>query len=73
MLKQETSLPGKRIPALHTNRILFRNSLPLAKQLNSDIQYLQGVNENQQWEINKLLTRKCNPAEFIQAKSNYSN
>ena len=27
-------LPGERIPALHTNRILFKNGLPVAKQLN---------------------------------------
>ena len=66
-------LPGERIPALHTNRILFRDGLPVAKQLNSDIQYLQQVDDNQQWEINNLLTRKNNPAGFIQAKSNYSN
>jgi ATP-dependent helicase Lhr and Lhr-like helicase len=66
-------LPGERIPALHTNRILFRNGLPVAKLLNSDIQYLQEVDDNQQWEINNLLTRKYNPAGFVQAKSNYSN
>ncbi len=66
-------LPGERIPALHTNRILFRNGLPVAKQLNSDIQYLQEVNDNQQWEINNLLTRKYNPVGFIQIKSGYSN
>jgi ATP-dependent helicase Lhr and Lhr-like helicase len=66
-------LPGERIPALHTNRILFKNGLPVAKQLNSDIQYLQEVSDNQQWEINNLLTRKYNPAGFVQPKSSYSN
>lgn len=66
-------LPGERIPALHTNRILFKNGLPVAKQLNADIQYLQQVDDNQLWEINNLLTRKYNPAGFIQAKSSYSN
>jgi ATP-dependent helicase Lhr and Lhr-like helicase len=66
-------LPGERIPALHTNRILFKNGLPIAKQLNSDIQYLQEISDNQQWEINNLLTRKYSPAGFIQIKSKYQN
>ena len=39
-------LPGERIPALHTNRILFKNGLPVAKQLNADIQYLQEIDNN---------------------------
>jgi ATP-dependent helicase Lhr and Lhr-like helicase len=51
-------LPGERIPALHTNRILFKNGLPVTKQLNADIQYMEQVSDNQQREINNLLTRK---------------
>ncbi len=66
-------IAGDRIPALHTNRILFKNGLPIAKQLNSDIQYLQEIDDKQQWQVNNLLTRKSNPAGFIQAKSKYTN
>ena len=58
-------LPGERIPALHTNRILFDNGLPVAKQLNDEIQYLQQADAQKQWEISNLLTRKHNPAGFI--------
>jgi ATP-dependent helicase Lhr and Lhr-like helicase len=66
-------LPGERIPALHTNSILFKNGLPVAKQLNADIQYLQEIDDHQQWQVNNLLTRKNNPAGFIQTKTNFSN
>ena len=66
-------LPGERISALHTNRILFKNGLPVAKQLNSDIQYLQEVSDKQQWEINNLLTKKINPSGFIHTSTKYSN
>jgi ATP-dependent Lhr-like helicase len=31
-------LPGERTPAIHTNRILFQNGLPAAKQLNGVIE-----------------------------------
>ncbi len=66
-------LPGERIPALHTNRILFSNGLPLAKQLNGDIHYLGEVSETQQWQINNVLTRKRNPAGYIRPRTPYSN
>jgi len=66
-------LPGERIPALHTNRILFKNGLPAAKQLNGEIEYFGFVSPQAQWEINFLLTRKNNPAGFVQGMSPYSN
>ena len=58
-------LPGERIPALHTNQILFEDGLPVAKQLNGEIHFLSQVDAQRQWEINNLLTRKNNPAGFI--------
>jgi len=66
-------LPGERIPALHTNRILFKNGLPAAKQLNGEIEYFGFMSPHAQWEINFLLTRKNNPAGFVQGMSPYSN
>jgi ATP-dependent Lhr-like helicase len=66
-------LPGERIPALHTNRILFKNGLPAAKQLNGEIEYFGFMSPQAQWEINFLLTRKNNPAGFVQGTSPYSN
>ena len=66
-------LPGVRIPALHTNRLLFKNGLPLAKQLKDDIQYLQALDANTQWEANNLLTQKYNPTGFMSTPAKYSN
>ena len=66
-------LPGERIPAIHTNRILFQNGLPAAKQLNEEIEYFGIISPHAQWEINYLLTRKNNPAGFVQGVSGYSN
>lgn len=66
-------IPGEKISALHTNRVLFKNGLPVAKQLNNEILYLDEVSSTEQWAINNLLTRKQNPAGFIQNRSPYSN
>lgn len=53
-------LPGDRISALHTNRILFQNELPSAKQLNGEISYFGTVSPQGEWEINQLLVNKGN-------------
>ena len=55
-------LPGERIPALHTNRILFKNGLPVAKQLNGATTFLTDVDPASRWEIDNLLTRRRNLA-----------
>ena len=60
-----TVLPGERVPALHTNRILFRNGLPVAKQLNGVTTYLTNVEPDARWEIDNLLARRRNPAGFV--------
>jgi ATP-dependent Lhr-like helicase len=66
-------LPGERITAVHTNRILFRNGLPAAKQLNGEIHYFGTMSPHAQWEINHLLTRKKNPAGYVRLITPYSN
>ncbi len=66
-------LPGERISALHTNRILFKNGLPAAKQLNGEIEYFGVISPHSQWEINFLLTRKKSPASVVQEVTRYSN
>ena len=58
-------LPGDRIPALHTNRVLFRNGLPVAKQLNGVTTCLTDVEPAARWEIDNLLARRRNPAGFV--------
>ena len=58
-------LPGDRIPALHTNRVLFRNGLPVAKQLNGVTTCLTDVDPAARWEIDNLLARRRNPAGYV--------
>ena len=58
-------LPGERIPALHTNRILFKNGLPVAKQLNGVTTCLTDVDPAIRWEIDNLLARRRNPSGFV--------
>ena len=58
-------LPGERIPAVHTNRILFKNGLPVAKQLNGVTTCLTNVDSASRWEIGNLLTRRRNPAGYV--------
>ena len=58
-------LPGERIPAVHTNRILFNNGLPVAKQLNGVTTCLTNVDSASRWEIGNLLTRRRNPAGYV--------
>ena len=58
-------LPGERVPAVHTNRILFNNGLPVAKQLNGATTCLTDVDPALRWEIDNLLTRRRNPAGFV--------
>lgn len=66
-------LPGERVPALHTNRILFKNGLPIAKQMKGDIHYLETLAPDDQWQANKLLTQKYNPTGFMSTTTKYSN
>jgi ATP-dependent Lhr-like helicase len=66
-------LPGDKISALHTNRLLFKNGLPAAKQLNGEIHYFGFISPHAQWEINHLLTRKRNPAGYVEVTKSYSN
>ena len=64
-----TVLPGERIPAMHTNRILFKNGLPVAKQLNGVTSFLTDVDAAARWEIDNLLTRRRNPSGFVNRTS----
>lgn len=58
-------LPGERIPAIHTNRILFKDGVPVAKQLNGEVSYLQAADNHRQWELRQLFSRRHNPAGFM--------
>jgi ATP-dependent Lhr-like helicase len=65
-------LPGERIAALHTNRILFRDGAPVAVQLNGEVRYLQETGSQDQWEVRQQFSRRYNPAGFAQPIGGYT-
>ncbi len=65
-------LPGEKISSLHTNRILFQNGLPAAKQLNGEISYFGTVSPQGKWEMGQLLMRKGKTG-YVERRVRYSN
>ena len=51
-------IPGDRIPALRSNRILFRDGLAIAVQSNKDIRFLDELDEEAVWQAKLHLTQK---------------
>ena len=60
-------LPGERIPAVPTNRVLFQDGRAVAKQLNGRVQYLENVDERTEWRFRHLLTKRANPSGYLPA------
>ena len=55
--------PDPRVPAIENNRILFRDGEVLAVQLGKDVQFVQNIDESDQWATqNALVQRKIPPA-----------
>jgi len=57
-------LPGDRVPAVPTNRILFQDGRAVARQLNDKLEFLEDVDKQSQWRIRHLLTRRTNPSGY---------
>lgn len=65
-------LQGDRVPAVHTNRIVFENGVPVAKQLNGVVRFMEEVDPQRQWEITGLFTQRINPAGFVRPTTSRS-
>ena len=59
-------IPGERIAAQSSNRILFKAGKAVAVQTGKDVDFLEKVDEKTQWELRTTLIRKNNPAGFIE-------
>ena len=57
-------LPGKRIANVSSNRILFRNGIPLAVWENKQIHFLKEFDPKDQWEFQKVLLRHKFPTKL---------
>ncbi|MCG8383485.1 MAG: DEAD/DEAH box helicase [Gammaproteobacteria bacterium] len=54
--------PGKKVPALASNRILYRDGEPIATKLGDDVVFLVSLSESEQWDArNKLLKTSLAP------------
>jgi ATP-dependent Lhr-like helicase len=49
--------PGPKLPALTTNRLLYRDGLPLAWLAGGEVRFLETVAPELQWELRKALLR----------------
>jgi ATP-dependent Lhr-like helicase len=60
-------VPGERIPAVPSNRVLFQGGRAVAKQLNGRVVYLEKVDERTEWRLRHLLTKRTNPSGYLPA------
>ncbi|MFC2087010.1 DEAD/DEAH box helicase [Bacteroidota bacterium] len=49
---------GKRIPAIYSNRILYKNGIPIVVKEGKEIKFLRDVSEKNKWELQKFLIRR---------------
>jgi ATP-dependent Lhr-like helicase len=55
-------LPGHKVPALYSNRVLFRDGIAMAALVSGEVQYFEKVDPEQAWELKNLLLRTPAPA-----------
>ncbi|HWA12988.1 MAG TPA: DEAD/DEAH box helicase [Burkholderiales bacterium] len=55
-------LPGPRVPAIYSNRLLLRDGVPVAALVSGEVQYYEDVDPAKAWELKNLLLRTPAPA-----------
>jgi ATP-dependent Lhr-like helicase len=55
-------LPGPRVPAIYSNRILFRDGVPVAALVAGEVQYYEKMDSEKAWELKNVLLRTPAPA-----------
>jgi ATP-dependent Lhr-like helicase len=55
-------LPGPKVAALYSNRVLYRDGITIAALLSGEVQYFERLQPDQAWEIKNLLLRTAAPA-----------
>jgi len=54
--------PGARLPALSSNRLLYRDGVPIALLAGGEVKFLETLEPKEQWEAQNLLLRRHVPA-----------
>jgi len=55
---------GDRVARQANNRILYRDGVPIATSVGGDINYLETIDPDVQWEIKTTLLRQTRPEQF---------
>ena len=55
--------PGARVPAISTNRVLYRNGRPAAVLLGRELRALDPLSDAELWEARKRLERRAPAAK----------
>ncbi len=55
-------LPGPRVPAIYSNRILFRDGVAVAALVAGEVQYYEKLDPEKAWELKNILLRTPAPA-----------
>jgi ATP-dependent Lhr-like helicase len=54
--------PGARLPALSSNRLLYRDGVPIALLAGGEVRFMEQLEPKEQWEAQNLLLRRHVPA-----------
>jgi ATP-dependent helicase Lhr and Lhr-like helicase len=54
--------PGARLPALSSNRVLYRDGVPIALLAGGEVRFLEELDPKEQWDAQNLLLRRHIPA-----------
>ena len=57
--------PGARLPSLAGNRILYRDGLPIATYAAGEVQFLEKLEPQEEWEARNAVLRRHVPAALI--------
>jgi len=57
--------PGARLASLAGNRVLYRDGLPIATYAGGEVQFLENLEPQQEWEARNAVLRRHVPAALI--------
>ncbi|MEQ1881941.1 MAG: hypothetical protein ABL878_13335 [Burkholderiales bacterium] len=56
--------PGARVPAIYSNRVMYRDGVPVAALIAGEVQYFEKLDPGKAWELKNILLRTPAPAEL---------
>ncbi len=57
-------LPGARVPAIYSNRVMYRDGVAVAALIAGDVQYFENVDQEKAWAMRNMLLRTHAPEEL---------